>query len=145
MTGSRPISSGIMPYRSRSSGVTWATSSLRSSSRSCDVLVTAAEADHLPAQPLADDLLEADERAAADEQDVGRVDLEVLLLGVLAPPLRRHVGDGPLEQLEQGLLDPLARDVAGDRDVLAGLADLVDLVDVDDPASRRRGCRSRPP
>ena len=97
-------------------------------------LVAAAEADHLPAQPLADDLLEADERPAADEQDVGRVDLEVLLLGVLAAPLGRDVGDGPLEQLQEGLLDALARDVAGDRDVLAGLADLVDLVDVDDPA-----------
>ena len=61
------------------------------------------------------------------------VDLEVLLLGVLPAPLRRDVGDGPFEQLQEGLLDALARDVAGDRDVLAGLADLVDLVDVDDP------------
>src|SRR4029077_8589176 len=95
-------------------------------------LVTAAEADHLAAQSLADDLLETDEGAAADEEDVGGVDLEVLLLRVLSPPLRRHVGDGPLEQLEQGLLYALARHVAGDRDVLAGLADLVNLIDVDD-------------
>ena len=65
-----------------------------------------------PAESLADDLVEADERPAADEQDVARVDLEVLLLGVFPPPLRGDVRDRPLEQLEQGLLHPLARDVA---------------------------------
>ena len=75
-----------------------------------------------------------DERAAADEQDVGRVHLDVLLLGMLAAALGRDVGHGPLEHLQEGLLDALARDVAGDRDVVGGLADLVDLVDVDDPA-----------
>ena len=96
-----------------------------------------AEADHLAADPLADDLFEADERAAADEQDVRRVHLDVLLLGMLAAPLRRHVGHRAFEHLQQGLLHALARDVARDRDVLAGLADLVDLVDVDDAALGR--------
>ena len=92
----------------------------------------AAEADRLAADPAGDDVVEADERPAADEQDVGRVHLDVLLLGVLAPPLGRDVGDGPFEHLQERLLDPLARDVAGDRDVVVRLADLVDLVDVDD-------------
>jgi hypothetical protein len=55
---------------------------------------------------------------------------------VLAAALRRHVGDGAFEHLEQALLHALARDVAGDRDVVGGLADLVDLVDVDDAALR---------
>ena len=41
----------------------------------------------LPDAPL-DDLLEADERAAADEQDVRRVDLQEVLLRMLAPALR---------------------------------------------------------
>ena len=62
------------------------------------------------------------------------VHLDVLLLGVLAAALRRDVGDGAFEHLQQGLLHALAGDVAGDRDVVAGLADLVDLVDVDDAA-----------
>jgi hypothetical protein len=53
-------------------------------------------------------------------------------------PLRRHVGDGPLEHLQERLLHALARDVARDRDVLARLADLIDLVDVDDPLLGRR-------
>src|SRR4029077_17805561 len=37
-----------------------------------------------------DDLLEAREGAAADEQDVGGVDLQKLLLRMLAAALRRH-------------------------------------------------------
>ena len=77
-------------------------------------------------------LVEADERAAADEEDVGRVDLEELLVRVLAAALRRHVGDGAFEDLEQRLLDAFARDVARDRRVLVLAADLVDFVDVDD-------------
>jgi hypothetical protein len=52
----------------------------------------------------------------------------------LRPPCGRHVGDRALDDLEEGLLDALARYVAGDGDVLALAGDLVDLVDVDDAA-----------
>src|SRR3989304_3515092 len=74
------------------------------------------------------------EAPAADEEDVLRVDLDVLLLRVLAAALRRHAGDRPLEDLEQRLLHALARDVARDARVLALPRDLVDLVEVDDAA-----------
>jgi hypothetical protein len=94
----------------------------------------AAEADLPPPDARLDDLLEPVERPAADEQDVLRVDLDVLLLRVLAPALRRHARHRALEDLEQRLLHPLARDVARDRRVLALARDLVDLVDVDDAA-----------
>src|SRR3546814_4770508 len=73
-----------------------------------------AESDRLALQPVADDLVQPGERAAADEQDVGGVDLQELLLGMLAPALRRHGGGGALHDLEERLLDALARDVAGD-------------------------------
>ena len=63
-----------------------------------------------------------------------RVHLDVLLLGVLAAALRRDVADRAFEHLEERLLHAFARDVARDRDVVAGLADLVDLIDVDDAA-----------
>ena len=115
-----------------SSLVTCCSSSPSSSSSWLDVVL--AEADGPLAQPLADDVVEADERAAADEQDVRGVHLDVLLLGMLAAALRRDVGDGAFEHLQQGLLHALAGNVAGDRDVLAGLADLVDFVDVEDAA-----------
>ena len=82
------MNSGIMPNLSRSSG--------------CDLLEqlplralvllvhVGAEADQLLADAVLDDVLEAGERAAADEQDVGRVDLQELLLRVLAAALGRH-------------------------------------------------------
>ena len=93
---------------------------------------SALEAQRLLADAAVDLLVEPDERAAADEQDVGGVDLEELLVGVLAAALRRHVGDRAFQDLEQRLLDAFARDVAGNRRVLVLAADLVDFVDVDD-------------
>jgi hypothetical protein len=78
-------------------------------------------------------LLQADERAAADEEDVGRVDGSEFLVGMLATTLRRHVGDGAFEDLEQSLLHAFAGYVARNRRVLVLAADLVDFVDVDNP------------
>ena len=95
------------------------------------------ETDRLAAETTADDVVDPHERSTADEQDVRRVHLDVLLLGVLAAALRRHVGHGAFEHLEQGLLHAFAGHVAGDRHVLAGLGDLVDFVDVDDAALGR--------
>ena len=61
-----------------------------------------------------------------------RVDLEELLVRVLAAALRRHVGDRAFQNLQQRLLDAFARDIAGDGGVFVLAADLVDFVDVDD-------------
>src|SRR5262249_22423432 len=91
------------------------------------------EAQRLLADAALDLLVEPDEGAAADEEDVAGVDLEEFLMRVLAAALGRHVRDRALENLEQRLLHALARDVARDRRVLVLAADLVDLVDVDNP------------
>src|SRR5439155_17516246 len=91
-----------------------------------------AEAHTLVADAALDDLLDAGEGATADEEDVRRVDLDELLVGVLAPALRGNRGGGALEDLQQRLLHALTGDVTGDRRVLALAGDLVDLVDVDD-------------
>ena len=125
------MNSGIRPKLSRSSGIT-----CESSSDALDRVLRAdvgAEADRVLADPPRDDLVEPGERAAADEEDVRRVDREELLVRVLAPALRRHRGDRALEDLQQRLLDALARHVARDRRVVRLARDLVDLVDVDDP------------
>ena len=53
---------------------------------------------------------------------------------MLAAALRGHVGNRPLENLQQRLLDTLTADVASNRRVVALARDLVDLVNVDDPA-----------
>src|SRR5437764_3486268 len=92
-----------------------------------------AEADPLVTDAALDHLVEVREGAAADEEDVRCVDREELLVRVLAPALRRHRGDGALEDLQERLLHALARHVAGDRRVVGLPRDLVDLVDVDDP------------
>src|SRR4051812_2020558 len=92
-----------------------------------------AEADALLAGARLDDLVQPGERATHDEQHVGGVDLDELLMRVLAAPLGRHRGRRPLEDLQQRLLHALTGDVPGDRRVLALAGDLVDLVDVDDP------------
>src|SRR6186997_1667129 len=89
-TGRRPTNSGISPYLIRSCG------------SSCSSVA-----------PI-DRLVEADERAAADEQDVAGVDLEELLMGVLASALGRDVGDRAFEDLQERLLHAFARDVARD-------------------------------
>ena len=52
--------------------------------------------------------------------------------GCLRPPCGRHVGDRAFEDLQERLLDALARHVARDGRVLVLAADLVDFVDVDD-------------
>ena len=95
-----------------------------------------AEADGVLADAPRDDLLEAGERAAADEQDVRGVDREELLVRVLAAALRGHRRNRALEDLQQRLLDALAGHVARDRRVVRLARDLVDLVDVDDPGLR---------
>jgi len=73
-----------------------------------------AEADRGRPPARRDDLLEPIEGAAAYEQDVSGVDLQELLLRMLASALRRHRRDRAFHDLEQRLLHALARDVAGD-------------------------------
>ncbi len=96
------------------------------------VVLALVEAEDVFAEAAADDVVDADEGAAADEEDFLCVDLDVFLLRVFASALGRDVADGALEDLEQCLLDALAGDVAGDGDVLGGAADFVDFIDVND-------------
>src|SRR5947209_5271993 len=78
-----------------------------------------------------DNLFQPSESAAANEEDVRRVDLQEFLLGMLAPALRRHRRDSTLHDFQERLLDALARYVAGDRGVVGFARNLVDLVDID--------------
>src|SRR5690606_10186729 len=93
-----------------------------------------AEADLPASNARLDDLLQAVEGSTTDEQYVLGVDLDVFLLRMLAPALRRYRGNSALENLEQRLLHPLARHVPRDARVLGLPRDLVDFVYVDDAA-----------
>ena len=97
-----------------------------------------AVADRLRVEALCDLFFDAVESAAANEEYIGRVDLDEFLVGVLASPLGRYVDDRSFEDFEQRLLYALARHVARDRRVVAFAGDLVDLVDEDDAPFRQR-------
>src|SRR5688500_5763137 len=76
-------------------------------------------------------LVQAVECTAANKKYVGGVYLHEFLIGMLSPPLRRDGCNGSLYQLQQGLLHPLAGNVARDRRVIRLPRNLVDLVDID--------------
>src|SRR4029078_7286752 len=61
-------------------------------------------------------------------------DLDELLLRAIARAIRGDGGGLALEDLQQRLLDALARHIAGGRRRAALARDLVDLVDADDAA-----------
>ena len=92
-----------------------------------------AEADSTTPHAVGDDVLEATESSGTDEEDVGGVELNEFLMGVLAPTLRRDRSHCALQDLEESLLYPFSRNVPRDGRVLGLAGDLVDLVDVDDP------------
>ena len=96
-----------------------------------------AEAHAALIQAVLDDLVDAVEGAAADEQDVLGVHLDELLVGVLPSALGRNIGHRALQDLQQGLLHALAGHVPGDGGVLALPGDLIHLVDIDDAPLRQ--------
>ncbi len=53
---------------------------------------------------------------------------------MLAPALRGHVGNRAFDDLEQRLLDALARDIAGDGWIIRLTRDFIDFIDIDDAA-----------
>ena len=89
----------------------------------------------LHAHAAAHDIVQPGESAADDEQDVARVDLQKLLVRVLAAALRRNIGYRAFQDFQQRLLDALARHIPRDGRVGIGHArDFVDLVNIDDAA-----------
>src|SRR6266849_5454817 len=83
-----------------------------------DLGVRRPETDGAAADALLDDLLQPIEGTTADEQDVRGVDLDEILVRVLAPALGRNIRDGALEDLQQRLLDAFTADVPSDRRVV---------------------------
>ena len=95
-------------------------------------LMNRAETHHPMTKPALNHFLQTNKRAAADKQNVGRIDADVILLRVLAAALRRHIAHGALQNFQQRLLHAFSRNVAGDGNVFRFPRDLVNLVDVND-------------
>ena len=72
------------------------------------------ETDHPFIKTLGDQLAQPYKRSPADKQDVCGVDGSKFLVGVLATALGRNIGNAAFENLEQGLLDSLPRNIPGD-------------------------------
>ena len=67
---------------------------------------------------LADDLIQADEGAPANEKNIGRIDTDIILLGMFSPAFRRHVACRPFHEFQQRLLHAFSGHVARDRGAL---------------------------
>ena len=90
----------------------------------------AAKAHHFLANPLLDDLVEPDKRAATNEKNFLGVDLNVFLVRMLSPALRWNITGTAFQNFQQSLLHPFAGHIACDAHVVRLASDLVDLVDI---------------
>src|SRR5258708_26571409 len=79
------------------------------------VFQMAAETRAFWAGTLADNGIQANEGAAADEKNIGRIHLQKFLLGVLPAALRRHARHRSLNDLQQRLLHAFAGYISRDR------------------------------
>ena len=89
-----------------------------------------AEAHALFVCALFDYLIKTVECAAADKEDIGRIDLYKLLMRVLASALGRNIGDSALKQLQKRLLHTFAGNIPRDGCILALASDLIDLINI---------------
>ena len=90
-----------------------------------------AKAHGLATDPLLNDFFDAIKGTAADKENVGRINLNKLLLGVLAPAAWGYIGHCSLQNLQQRLLHTFAAYITGNGAVLALAADFVNLVHID--------------
>ena len=65
------------------------------------------------------------------DRDIGGVDVDSLLLGMLPSSLGGDAGNRALQNLQKGLLYAFARDIPRDGLVLGFTGDLVDLINID--------------
>ena len=65
--------------------------------------------------PTGNDFFQPLKCATADKQNVSRIDLDKVLMRMFATTLRRHIYNRAFDNLQQSLLDALARNISGDR------------------------------
>src|SRR5690606_4821171 len=73
-----------------------------------------AEAHGLFADAVLNDFVDAVKGAAANKEDIGGIDLDELLMRMLAAALGRYAGHRPLENLEKSLLHAFPGNISGD-------------------------------
>ena len=96
-------------------------------------LVILTKTDNLFTQTLFDDFFNTIKGTTHDEEDIFRINLNHLLLRMLASTLRWHTCNCSLDNLKKGLLHPFTRNITCDRNVLAFLGNLVNFIHIDNP------------
>src|SRR5207253_7372876 len=91
------------------------------------------ETQRFVAQTSLDNFFQTNEGPAANEQNVRRINREEFLMRMFSSTLRRHICDRAFKNLQQRLLDAFTGNIAGYRRILVLAANLIDLIDVDDP------------
>ncbi len=94
------------------------------------IFLFGAEANHLAAEAAFDDFFQAGEGSADNEENLGGIDLYVLLFWVFTTALRGDVGYGAFQKLQQGLLDTFAGNITGNTNILIGFTDFIDFIDI---------------
>src|SRR4029077_8662508 len=106
------------------------------SQRVLDFECRATEPHHFLADAFLNNFIEADESAAANEKNFLGINLDIFLMWMLASTLWWNIACAALQNLQQSLLHSFAGDIASNAHVVSFPADLVDLVDVNDPDLR---------
>ena len=75
-------------------------------------------------------------RTAANEQNVGGVNVDCLLLWVFAPALGRDAGNSSLQNFQKCLLNAFAAYVTGNRLIFRLAGNLIDFIDIDNAPLR---------
>ena len=88
-------------------------------------------------EPLRYLALDTVEGTSADEEDIARVNMYVVLVRMLASALGRHVHHRSFQEFQQSLLYALSAHVTGNARVVTLTGNLVYFVDEDDAALRR--------
>lgn len=78
------------------------------------------------------DLIQTVKGPAADEENVGGVDLDHLLLRMLPPALGGNIGHRALHNLQKGLLHTFARHIPGDGSIFTLPGNFIHLIDIND-------------
>ena len=82
----------------------------------------------------ANDLFKSVKGAAADKEDVARVNRHHLAARILTSAFCRHIADRAFDEFQKRLLNAFARNVARDRRIFALAGNLVDFIEIDNAA-----------
>ena len=89
------------------------------------------KANSLFTNAVSNNLIQANKSAATDEQDIGGINVNKLLLRMLTASCWRNTSNRTLKNLQECLLNTFTRDVTSNREVLGLTSNLINLIDVD--------------